>query len=211
MGIRDIRREYGARALTKESAGNDPFTLFQSWLKQAVDHETHDPSAMILSTVDKNNKPDSRVLLLKDIQDNQFLFYTNYQSQKALQIDHNPNAALNFYWPTFCRQVRIRGKISKISEKISDNYFASRPLDSQISAIASPQSEAIPNRKTLESAWQETQQSLEKQKPSRPKSWGGYQLKPEEFEFWQGRNSRLHDRIHFLLQHDTWIIERLAP
>lgn len=207
--ISDIRRDYGSLSLTEDNILSSPFELFELWFSQVLQVETYDPTAMVLSTVDKKNRPDSRVVLLKGIEKDEFVFFSNYRSTKGLELAHNPYAALNFYWPQMARQVRIHGKVKILSAKRSDEYFNTRPYKSQLSAIISPQSQMIDSREELEDELQqlEDQQVI----PSRPDYWGGYSLKPAQFEFWQGRDNRLHDRFSFTYQKTKWIYTRLAP
>ena len=166
---------------------------------------------MVLSTVDEKSCPDSRVVLLKGLEEGNFIFYTNYQSAKSMQIQNNPYAALNFYWPQMARQVRIRGRVKKVSTKQSDEYFSSRPIKSQLSAIVSPQSQEIMDRASLEHALNDLIQQHGQELVVRPNHWGGYMVIPEEIEFWQGRDNRLHDRIQYCRQEGAWIRRRLAP
>jgi len=209
--IADIRREYGQLSLCEDNVDDYPIAQFERWFADVVKAEKGDPTAMVLSTVDERGHPDSRVVLLKEVEDGTFVFYTNYQSTKALQIAGHPYVALNFYWPEMARQVRIRGNIIKVSATQSDAYFSSRPIGSQLSAITSPQSQKIKGRLELE----ETLNALiaaSQQKPiMRPSHWGGYRVIPEEIEFWQGRDNRLHDRIQYTLQDGKWAHHRLAP
>lgn len=209
--IADIRRDYGELSLNDESILNDPLHQFQHWFAEVIKNETNDPTAMVLSTVDEQGCPDSRVVLLKGLEEGNFLFYTNYQSAKAVQIKHKPYAALNFYWPQMARQVRIRGQVREVSKEQSDLYFSSRPLKSQFSAIVSAQSHEIPNREYLEQAINDFIQHHSQTPVVRPDYWGGYMIIPEEIEFWQGRDNRLHDRIHYYRQDRQWKHHRLAP
>lgn len=207
MNIADIRREYGALSLDDDQASTCPMALFEAWFLDAVKVEKIDPNAMVLSTVDEWGHPDSRIVLLKDLQKDAFIFYTNYLSVKAQQLENNPYAALNFYWPTLSRQVRIRGTIQRTSAVESDEYFYSRPINSQLSAIASPQSQKIENREALIHALD----ALKEQPITRPTHWGGYRVTPFEIEFFQGRDNRLHDRIQYCLMNNAWTHHRLAP
>ncbi|KTC73884.1 pyridoxamine 5'-phosphate oxidase [Legionella birminghamensis] len=206
----DIRREYGNLTLD-EHLERDPFDLFRRWFNEVMSVEIHDPTAMVLSTTDEKGLPDSRVVLLKGIEDNAFLFYTNYDSAKAMQLIHLPYAALNFFWPQLVRQVRIRGRVQRNSPEQSDDYFSSRPLASQVSAIVSPQSKAISKRSQLEESFNELLAKHSQKPIIRPSNWGGYLVLPDEFEFWQGRDNRLHDRLHFRQEAGQWICRRLAP
>jgi pyridoxamine 5'-phosphate oxidase len=209
--IADIRRDYGELNLDENKVPEEPITQFQLWFADVLQNETNDPTAMVLSTVDQQGYPDSRVVLLKGIEDGNFLFYTNYRSAKAMQLQNTPYAALNFYWPQMARQVRIRGLVQQVSQDQSDAYFLSRPLKSQFSAIISPQSQEIASRQTLEKALNDLLQQHDQDTVARPDYWGGYQLIPDEIEFWQGRDNRLHDRIHYYRQQGQWQHHRLAP
>lgn len=209
--LSDIRRDYGELSLSEESVQSEPIAQFKLWFEDVLQNEKNDPTAMVLATVDDRGCPDTRVVLLKGLDDGNFVFYTNYQSTKAIQINNNPYAALNFYWPQMARQIRVRGRVKKVSREQSDAYFSSRPIKSQFSAIVSPQSKEVINRLTLEQALNDliTQHG---QKPVlRPENWGGYMIIPDEIEFWQGRDNRLHDRIHYFRQGQDWLIRRLAP
>lgn len=209
--IADIRREYGELVLSENSIQEDPVAQFNHWFEDVVQKEKYDPTAMVLSTVDEKGYPDSRVVLLKGIEDGNFIFYTNYQSTKAIQLNKTPYAALNFYWPHMSRQVRIRGQVNKVSHQISDEYFSSRPINSQLSAIISPQSREVASRLFLEQRLNDLIQDIGQEPVLRPEFWGGYRVVPEEFEFWQGRDNRLHDRIHFVRTGEKWQHRRLAP
>lgn len=209
--LADIRREYGELSLSEESAHDDPIVQFKLWFEDVLEHGKTDPTAMVLSTVDEKGFPDSRIVLLKNIDEGAFVFYTNYHSAKAQQIEHQPYAALNFYWPEMARQVRIRGSVKRVADKESDDYFSSRPLYSKLSAIISPQSHAINNRAELERKLNELIQLHGQEPVLRPEFWGGYSVFPEEIEFWQGRDNRLHDRIHYYRQSGNWQHRRLAP
>ena len=209
--LSSIRREYGDLSLKDADVMADPMLQFNRWLSDVLITETDDPTAMLLSTVDEHGYPDSRVVLLKGVEEGAFIFYTNYQSTKAHQINENPHVALNFYWPSMVRQVRIRGQIKRVSESESDKYFASRPQRSQFSAVISPQSSEISGRAELERALNELIATHQQELVMRPKHWGGYQIVPDEFEFWQGRDNRLHDRIQYYREKARWLHRRLAP
>ncbi len=209
--IADIRREYGDLNLSEQSLPEDPIAQFKLWFEDVLKNEKNDPTAMVLSTVDESGHPDSRVVLLKGLDKGQFIFYTNYQSTKAKQIENNPYGALNFYWPQMARQVRIRGQIEQINKEQSDLYFSTRPIKSQFSAIVSPQSQEIGGRESLERALNDLIQKHGQEPVVRPNYWGGYMVIPEEIEFWQGRDNRLHDRIHYYLKNGQWKYHRLAP
>jgi pyridoxamine 5'-phosphate oxidase len=205
-----IRREYGTQVLSEHSMRADPMEQFQTWFDEIVLDEI-EPTAMSLATVDDGGMPDVRIVLLKGIEQGNFVFYTHYDSQKGQEIANNNKVALNFFWSKYIRQVRVRGEVQKTTSENSDAYFASRPLLSQLSAVASHQSQPIMDRKSLE---EQVGMLAEKYKNSsipRPKEWGGYVVKPYAIEFWQGRDNRLHDRVRYIKKNTHWIIERLAP
>ncbi|REJ82366.1 MAG: pyridoxamine 5'-phosphate oxidase [Bacteroidetes bacterium] len=210
--IRNLRRDFISGVLDKKSVSKSPFVQFESWMKQAIDAGIEEPNAMTLSTVDKNLQPDSRVVLLRDLNRNGFSFFTNYLSEKGKQIQSNKRACLNFYWPELHRQVRIKGMISRLSPKESDEYFDSRPRESQIGAWASQQSSVLESRASLESKIEFYLQKFEGMKVPRPIHWGGYRLNPKSMEFWQGRENRLHDRILYTkMKNGAWKLNRLNP
>lgn len=204
-----IRREYGSQDLNEAAMHENPIEQFNVWFAEAKQAEPHDPTAMVLSTVDAAGMPDSRVVLLKGLDGRGFVFYTHYSSVKGIQLAHSPHAALNFYWPHLARQVRVRGWIEKTSSDQSDEYFLSRPILSQCAAMAATQSREIPDRASLERAFHDLL-TLEIS-PARPRDWGGYRLEPRTIEFWQGRDNRLHDRIVYRRIEQDWQIVRLAP
>jgi len=208
--IKDLRTDYQKSELNVNDLTEEPITLFQEWLNQAITY-SNDANAFVLSTVNSNGVPSSRVLLLRDATEKGFSFFTNYSSRKSQEIEVNPNVCMNFFWPEMERQVRINGSISRLSEQESDDYFNSRPYESRIGAWCSPQSQVIESREVLENKIQELKKKYPNEVP-RPDNWGGYTIVPNEIEFWQGRASRLHDR--FLYTYDEklkWKIERLAP
>lgn len=208
----DVRRDYGTLSLTHEELDNDPFIIFAEWLDIIVKTDNYDPTAMVLSTVDSNNQVDSRVVLLKGIENKAFHFYTNYSSNKSKQIEVNNKVALNFFWPFMARQIRIKGTVEKLSSEKNDEYFSSRPRLSQIAAIASNQSEMISSRQILEDRVNTLIEKFGQASVLRPDNWGGYAVNPSEIEFWQGRDNRLHDRFLFKKNVNfEWIISRLAP
>lgn len=209
--IADIRRDYGELSLSEASVQSDPLLQFKLWFEEVLEQEKNDPTAMVLATVDDKGCPDTRVVLLKGLEEGNFVFYTNYQSAKSLQLQHNPYAALNFYWPQMARQVRIRGPVKKVSVEESDKYFSSRPIKSQLSAIISPQSQEVPDRASLEAALNQLIEQHGQESILRPQNWGGYMVIPDEIEFWQGRDNRLHDRIHYFKSKGSWGHRRLAP
>jgi pyridoxamine 5'-phosphate oxidase len=194
-----------------KSADRNPFLQFADWFKDALESGVAEPEAMFLATADGNGIPSGRIVLLKGFDPDGFVFFTNYESRKGSEIAVNPNVAVVFHWKERGRQVRITGKVDKISAAESDNYFSSRPLESRIGALISLQSSVIPGREYLEKKFEETIKGLSGKEPERPANWGGFLIKPVEFEFWQMRLHRLHDRIHYRRENDTWIIERLAP
>ena len=193
----DVRREYGELQCNEVDMNLNPIEQFKLWFADIQKTETLDPTAMILSTVDNKGRPDARTLLLKDIDLDKFVFYTNYKSAKAQQLANNAEVALTFFWPALGRQVRVRGTVSFTSKEESDEYFYSRPLAYQVSAIVSPQSHEIQSREELQRALDSLMQQ-EDIKHVRPEHWGGYKVTPYEIEFMQARNNRLHDRIRFL-------------
>lgn len=205
------RREYGQLSLNEKDVADSPLVQFDQWFVEATSSEVLDPTAMTLSTVDEKGRPDSRVVLLKGIENNAFVFYTNYDSIKSLQLETHPYAALNFYWPSLVRQVRIRGPVKRVSDAVSDTYFASRPKKSQCSAIASHQSQLIADRKALENQVEQLMQEHADDLVKRPSNWGGFAVSVDEMEFWQGRDNRLHDRILYVKDDKYWKKSRLAP
>jgi len=205
------RRDYGAAGLNDEQMDSNPVEQFKCWFADIANTDVSDPTAMVLSTVDEHGLPDSRVVLLKGLDEQGFIFYSNYDSSKAIQLQHNPYAALNFYWPSLTRQVRIRGTVIRTSSEQSDRYFSSRPLESQISAIASPQSREISSRQWLEEEYQQRLAKQGQNPVARPQNWGGYVIIPDEMEFWQGRDNRLHDRYQYHRNGEQWSRRRLAP
>lgn len=209
--LSNIRREYGQLSLSLDNSVVCPFTQFKHWFSQALNTEPNDPTSMVLSTIDEHGHPDSRVVLLKGIEDEKFVFYTNYQSNKSRQMQQHPFVALNFYWPSLARQIRVKGTVAKVSHKQSDAYFASRPFASQCSSIISPQSRVIHSRDELEQSLNELIQNSQQKTMMRPIHWGGYEITSTEIEFWQGRDSRLHDRLQYYREEGLWFRRMLAP
>lgn len=209
--IRNLRNEYKTRALLENEVQNDPVRQFDQWFREALKAEVHEPNAMTLATAGKNGQPSARIVLLKGYDPKGFVFYTNYNSRKSLQLQENPLAAMIFFWPELERQVRIEGRTEKIEAELSEQYFNSRPLGNRLGAWVSPQSEVIPDRTYLENRLQEYMERYPDEKVPRPEHWGGYRLYPELIEFWQGRPNRLHDRLCFTKKEDSWSMSRLAP
>jgi pyridoxamine 5'-phosphate oxidase len=202
-----IRQNYGKSALNESDMPNDPLILFEVWFDQALEDNLPDANAMVLSTV-INNKPSSRIVLLKAVEEGNLVFFTNFRSRKGKEIDQNPFVSLLFFWPQHERQVRIEGHATRIMAASSDDYFRSRPRESQAAAIASNQSEIIPDKMELMQIYD---QLLKSDDLKRPGHWGGYQVVPEYFEFWQGGAHRLHDRITYSKTNSEWQIGRLSP
>jgi pyridoxamine 5'-phosphate oxidase len=210
MNLSEIRKNY-TRATLSEKSVHDPFPLFEKWMEEAIEGRVNEPTAMLLSTVSEENKPSSRVVLLKLFTQEGFHFFTNYNSRKGNEISANSHVALLFFWPELEREVRIEGMATRSSKEISDQYFSERPYESQISAIVSPQSRVVESRDALERLWNEKQIASNGGKLERPESWGGYFVRPSRIEFWQGRPNRLHDRILFVKNEQEWLVSRLAP
>ena len=208
--IAQLRKNYTFGQLSETEVPPNPLSLFQLWFDQAVKAECPEPNSMTLATADAAGNPSARVVLLKGADEAGFTFFTNYESQKGKDLAVRPQAALLFHWHELERQVRIKGLVERVSPTESDEYFHSRPAASRIGAWASPQSAEIPNREFLEEAEKRFAADFG-DKPPRPDHWGGYRLHPTEIEFWQGRPSRLHDRIHYQLDGAQWRIARLAP
>lgn len=206
------RREYRDLPLNEDDIEPSPIEQFRIWFEQASDAEVRDATAMTVATADAKGRPSARIVLLKGFDDSGFVFYTNYGSRKAREIEENPWGSLVFWWTELDRQVRIQGRIERTSYKEASTYFATRPRGSQLGAIASPQSRVIPDRQTLIEAVAEAEKAHEDCDVSCPENWGGFRVVPHEIEFWQGRPSRLHDRIRYRLDEEhRWITERLAP
>jgi pyridoxamine 5'-phosphate oxidase len=209
--ISTIRQDYLLASLQEEDTFDDPIIQFHKWFHEAVDSAIDEVNAMTLATVDASHKPHARIVLLKGVEENQFVFFTNYHSHKGQQIGSNANAALVFFWKELQRQVRIDGVIEKISEKESTDYFHSRPKESQIGAWASHQSQILETRVALENRFAELTKEYSTKAVPKPPHWGGYALKPSSIEFWQGRASRLHDRILYENVNENWKKMRLNP
>ncbi|MDQ2936982.1 MAG: pyridoxamine 5'-phosphate oxidase [Acidobacteriota bacterium] len=208
----ETRNEQTAEDLDEKTADRDPLKLFRRWFDDAIASGSRLPDAMTLATATRDGKPSARMVLLKHADEQGFVFYTNYLSQKARELDDNPRAALVLYWVQLDRQVRVEGEVERISPAESDEYFETRPRESQIGALASPQSEVIESREILEKRYAELDDFYRDRSVKRPAHWGGYRLKPERIEFWQNRLGRLHDRILYERQPDRgWSTKRLAP
>ncbi|MGC4101285.1 pyridoxamine 5'-phosphate oxidase [Ferruginibacter sp.] len=212
MNIADIRKDYKLQTLSEKDVATGAIAQFDKWWDDAVKSEIDEVNAMTLATVTATSLPAARIVLLKGYDENGFVFFTNYESHKGKEMEQNAHACLVFFWKELERQVRITGTVAKVSAADSDAYFNSRPPGSRIGAWASPQSTVIEKREVIEERSKELTQKFSDGNIPRPPHWGGYIVKPTEIEFWQGRPSRLHDRIRYTLQTDgTWLIERLAP
>lgn len=211
--LADMRRDYTRDGLAEAQAPSEPFVLFHQWFAEAVKTEQPpvEANAMTLATVDADGRPHCRVLLLKGLDEQGFTFFSNYDSAKGMQLLYNPYGAMTFFWPALERQVRIEGKVVKVSPQESDAYYQVRPLGSRLGAWASPQSQVIADRAELEALLKDTEQRFSDSQPHCPEHWGGYRLLPDRIEFWQGRPSRLHDRLNYRLVDGHWVRERLAP
>jgi pyridoxamine 5'-phosphate oxidase len=209
--IADIRKDYKLQTLLETDVAADPIVQFDKWWGEAVKSEITEVNAMTLATATADGMPSARIVLLKGYDKNGFVFFTNYQSHKGKAMEQNPNVCSVFFWAALERQIRITGTVEKISAAESDAYFTSRPVGSRIGAWASPQSTVIANRQVIEDSSTKFEQQFAEGNIPRPPHWGGYIVKPVQIEFWQGRPSRLHDRIQYSLHKGTWSIERLAP
>jgi pyridoxamine 5'-phosphate oxidase len=207
--ISEIRKDYTKSIIDPSTLLDNPIEQFTNWLNEAIISKVNEPTAMVLSTV-SNNKPSSRVVLLKEINESGFIFYTNYDSEKGKEIAANPNVCVNFFWPELERQARIEGTASKVPIEVSERYFKSRPKESQIGAWASPQSQVIESRRIIEENVKKYTEKF-KNEIELPPNWGGYLIAPTYFEFWQGGASRLHDRVVFEKVNNHWKKVRLAP
>ena len=210
QAIADLRKSYERAELSEDASHADPLRQFEQWLNEAIAGELPEPNAMTLATVSSDQRPSTRVVLIKGYDARGIVWYTNYDSRKGRELAGNPQAALQFHWVELERVVRIEGRVEKVSAQDSDTYFHSRPLDSRIGAWASPQSEVISGRSVLVANASKFGAQFLLQ-PPRPPHWGGYRLVPDRWEFWQGRKSRLHDRLRYTLQEGHWLRERLAP
>ncbi|MBR8838691.1 MAG: pyridoxamine 5'-phosphate oxidase [Stigonema ocellatum SAG 48.90 = DSM 106950] len=210
--IADLRKDYTLEGLSEKEVDPNPFRQFQQWFNQALAAQLPEPNAMTVATATADGKPSARMVLLKDFDERGFAFYTNYNSQKGRELAENPQASLVFWWAELERQVRISGCVEKVSDSQSDEYFHSRPLNSRLGAWASNQSEVIESREVLSRQLEEWQTKYQNQDVKRPPHWGGLRVIPKEIEFWQGRPSRLHDRLLYRRENDgSWKIQRLSP
>jgi pyridoxamine 5'-phosphate oxidase len=209
--IAELRREYSTQSLLENDVAANPIDQFDRWWKQAIESQIIEANAMTLATASTDGVPAARIVLLKGFDERGFIFYTNYNSFKAIHLEENPKACLVFFWKELERQVRITGLVSKLPANESDQYFISRPTGSQLGALASPQSQVIESRNWLDENYLRIAEQYKNQTLQRPSHWGGYIVQPVIMEFWQGRPSRLHDRIQYSLDGGDWKVERLAP
>ena len=211
MPLADLRKDYALAGLAEKDLAKDPFRQFEKWFQEAEASKLVEPNAMILATAGRDGRPSARTMLLKGVDGRGFVFFTNYESRKGRELDANPHATLVFPWFAFERQVIVEGTVTRVAREESEAYFHSRPLASQIGAWASAQSSILAGRKALEEAFKETEKKYSGQTVPLPPHWGGWRLAPETVEFWQGRRSRLHDRLRYRRAKDGWTVERLAP
>lgn len=211
LNLADIRQVYQKQSLLEGTIDSNPLDQFKRWWDEVIQCGVDEPNAMNLSTCSIEGKPSSRIVLLKEVNENGFIFFTNYSSRKGKEMEQNNFVSILFFWKELERQVRVEGKVEKISTKKSDEYFASRPRESQVGAWSSPQSEVIESRDILEKNEKYYVDQFQNQNIERPQHWGGYSVIPQQIEFWQGRPGRLHDRLRYSLRERLWVIERLAP
>jgi pyridoxamine 5'-phosphate oxidase len=210
--MKDLRRDYGSRTLDLEATDPDPIVQFRAWFDEVLAAQIIDPNAMSLATASAAGEPSVRTVLLKEVDEHGFVFFTHYTSPKGLALAENPRASLLFFWALLERQVRINGTVSRVPRKVSEEYFASRPLESQWAVWAAPQSSELPDRETLQQRFEEVKRRFANQPVPCPDNWGGYRVAPDVMEFWQGRPGRLHDRILYQRAPDgAWTRVRLAP
>lgn len=210
--IQNLRLDYSSASLSETDVHENPYLQFEKWFQEALNANVMEPNAMTLATANVNGIPSARIVLLKEFNQEGFVFYTNYDSQKGKEIEENPYAALVFFWMDLQRQVRIDGVVEKVNDEESADYFKSRPRGSQLGAVISPQSKIIKNRKFLEEKLEDLEKEYAEKEIPKPENWGGYRVIPNRIEFWQGRSNRLHDRIVYTQAKDqSWKFERLAP
>lgn len=209
--LNSVRREFADKPLCENSVSKNPFLQFYTWFDEAVSSQILDPYAMLISSVDENGQPHSRVVYLRNISEEGLVFYTNYNSQKGKNISYSNKIAITFFWVEIDRQIRIEGTVKRVEDSVSDAYFDARPRESQIGAWASEQSSSIPNREFLEERVKFFLEKFKDTKVPRPPHWGGYLVNPSHFEFWQGRPNRLHDRLIYTKTDTDWKISRIAP
>lgn len=211
VDIADLRENYTRGGLREEDLSDDPVDLFRQWLDEAVNSEVDEPNAMSLATIDEDGTPNNRIVLLKGVGERHVRFFTNYNSRKGKDLDANPLAAVSFWWPELERQVRMKGRVVKISREESDSYFQSRPRESKLGAWASEQSSHVKNRDELQQSYDAVEKRFRNTTIPTPEFWGGFQINVNEIEFWQGRPSRLHDRFLFMYENGNWTHKRLQP
>lgn len=211
MNLSHIRKDYSGKALRETEVEKNPVLQFKIWFEEALNAEVEEANAFSLATCGKNMHPSVRTVLLKEFDERGFVFCTNYESRKGIQLFENPNAAAVFFWRELMRQVKIEGSVEKVSTAESENYFHARPVEAQVGATISRQSTALDSREWLDEKFQEALQKFSAAKVDLPEWWGGYRIIPQRIEFWQGQASRLHDRICYLKERDRWIIQRLYP
>lgn len=211
MNYADLRRDYKAKAFDIKDADENPFKQFENWFEDAMKAEIEEATAVALSTCAKEGKPSSRIVLLKGVDEKGFIFFTNYYGKKSKELEENPNASMLFFYKELHRQIRIEGTVERTTKEESENYFHSRPRESQIAAWTSQQSKEISGREHLEELFNKYSSEFEGKEIPLPNFWGGFRLIPDYFEFWQGRENRLHDRIRYQLKEKKWALSRIAP